>query len=535
MATPQQFLEKAASYIGIQGTDNIFNTWYWKYRCYNPDLYPWCAAFQSYIGVHDLGMDFVPSASAAGVAHQGTRVRDEDVQPGDWVLFTWDGRQDFSWADHIGVVEWSDINGSGYFGTIEGNTGSVYGGEVARCTRYNWGSYGTAFFRPNWTDSDIQSTESSEETTVPEPSEPVLKSRLVGMDISGWQSGIDIAATDADFVIVKVTGGTHFTNPDWKRQADETLASGKLLGLYHYAVEGESNPDAYAEASYFLGRVGDYIGKFIPVLDWEADALSLPASWAKLWLDEVAAKTGSTPWFYAGALDVNNKDYSIIAEKYPLWLASYLNKYIGAGFVDNPDQTWDIGNWSNLTAYQYTSSGIINGYDGDLDLNVFYGSSDDWAKYVGGDYSAPEISSPEVDHGTGNGPKFAVCAKGQWCDPMIGTTDTGGSNDDFGGIMGKPITYIAIDGVGPYRVCTFANGWLEYVDKYDLDDEEYGMAGDGSEIRAIEIPNSNVRFTCHSWENGWLPDMIGQYDTGGSSDTYGGDMTPIDAIKIVWA
>ena len=147
MATPSDYLETAASYIGISGTDNIFNTWYWGHHCYDPDVYPWCAAFQSYVGVHDLGMPFEPSASAAGVGWQGEEVADEDVQPGDWVLFTWDGRQDFSWADHIGVVEWTDINGSGYFGTIEGNT-NTWDGEVARCTRYNWGSYGTKFFRP---------------------------------------------------------------------------------------------------------------------------------------------------------------------------------------------------------------------------------------------------------------------------------------------------------------------------------------------------------------------------------------------------
>lgn len=147
MATPQQYLDDAAGYIGISGTDNIFNTWYWGHHCYDPDVYPWCAAFQSYVACHDLGMDLEPSASAAGLALQCPRVADEDAQPGDYVLFNWDGRQDFSWADHIGVVEWSDINGSGYFGTIEGNT-NTWDGEVARCTRYNWGDYATAFYRP---------------------------------------------------------------------------------------------------------------------------------------------------------------------------------------------------------------------------------------------------------------------------------------------------------------------------------------------------------------------------------------------------
>lgn len=152
MATASQYLETAASYIGVSGTDNIFNTWIWGHHCYDANVYPWCAAFQSYVGVHDLDMPFSPSASAAGVANQGTRVADSEARAGDWVLFNWDGRQDFGWADHIGVVEWSDINSSGFFGTIEGNT-NTWDGEVARCYRNNNGGYATAFFRPPYGDA----------------------------------------------------------------------------------------------------------------------------------------------------------------------------------------------------------------------------------------------------------------------------------------------------------------------------------------------------------------------------------------------
>lgn len=135
----------------------------------------------------------------------------------------------------------------------------------------------------------------------------------------------------------------------------------------------------------------------------------------------------------------------------------------------------------------------------------------------------------------GDGPRYAACHNFAWFDDMIGMYDTGGSSDDYAGAFGHPMNYLAIEGVGKYRVCTVANGWLPYVNEFDLNDEEYGMAGDGSDIIAVEIPNDNVRFSCHSMTNGWLDPMIGTYDTGGSSDTYGGDMTPIDAIRIQWA
>ena len=122
----------------------------------------------------------------------------------------------------------------------------------------------------------------------------------------------------------------------------------------------------------------------------------------------------------------------------------------------------------------------------------------------------------------------------EWLPEMIGRTDTSGSSDFFAGIVGKPIRWLAIDGVGKYRVCTQENGWLPWVDKYDPTDLEYGCAGDGSPIIAIEIPNSNVRYAAHGISGEWYTDMIGNHDTDGSSDYFAGAFTPIDAATIQW-
>jgi hypothetical protein len=147
MPSVQNLIDSEASYIGTSGTDNVFNTWIWGHPCYDPDTYPWCAAFQSY-NLNAIGIKFSPSASAAGVFNQFQRIADADVQPGDLVVFNWDGRQDTGWCNHIGMVEWFD-HGSGYFGTIEGNT-LTNDGVVARMTRNNNASYFTAFCRPSY-------------------------------------------------------------------------------------------------------------------------------------------------------------------------------------------------------------------------------------------------------------------------------------------------------------------------------------------------------------------------------------------------
>ena len=104
-------------------------------------------------------MPFNASASASGVAWQGAPVDASEAQAGDWVLFNWNGRSDFGWADHIGVVEWFDHD-SGYFGTIEGNTGGGEG-SVMRCTRSIYNGYSTAFFRPPY-DGEESGTDEKE-------------------------------------------------------------------------------------------------------------------------------------------------------------------------------------------------------------------------------------------------------------------------------------------------------------------------------------------------------------------------------------
>jgi len=518
MATVNNVLNKAASYIGIGGTDNIFNTWYWGFHCYDPNVYPWCAAYVSYV-LSECGLDgFSASASASGVAYQFSRVADEEVQPGDIVIFTWDGRQDFSWSDHIGFVEWSDINGSGYFGTIEGNTGNSAGGEVLRQTRFNWGIYGTAFFRPNY----------SEDKPAPAP-KPEEAKRLHGIDISSWQDGIDVASVDADFVIIKVTGGDWYINPYWQKWAYKAIKANKLVGFYHYAAERGSARSAEKEAQFFLKELGDYANKGILILDWENDALSYGVEYAKSWLDYVAKKTGSMPVFYGYASNVNSTDYSSISG-YPLWMASYLNRYAdGHGHVDNPVNTWNTGAWNSMIMYQYASTRTVDGYDGNLDLNVFYGSKKDWKNLIGG--KAPEVDPgyvPDTDQ-----PYYNVMVDGQWCGMMQGLYDTSGSGDDYGGIYGNSMQYIAIGGVGKYRVYTAASGWLPWVDRYDLNDYEYGMAGDGSAIQALEIADGSVHYMTKNIYSDWNSEMVGQYDTGGSGDTFAGVIgVSQDAVKI---
>ncbi len=216
-----------------------------------------------------------------------------------------------------------------------------------------------------------------------------LNSRLNGIDIaSPYQNGIDIASTGSDFVIVKATQGTHYTNPKMTTWADQTLSQGRRLGLYHF-VEAQSDP--VQQADYFVRAAGPYVGRAVLVLDWEniyvsgqctSDALSKGVSWAKQFLDEVYKKTGVRPMIYTSKNVTTAYNWSSVANAgYRLWGAQYLYKYYDNpvyGFVTDPTLSSSWGAWGSPTIYQYTSRGRLNGFSGDLDLDYFYGSRADW-------------------------------------------------------------------------------------------------------------------------------------------------------------
>lgn len=201
-----------------------------------------------------------------------------------------------------------------------------------------------------------------------------------GIDIASYQAGIDLSVVPCDFVIVKATEGTGYVNPYFEGHASTTLNLGKKLGLYHYASGG----NAIAEADYFVNVVKNYIGKAILVLDWEADAVNRGVSWAKQWLDRVYNRAGVRPLIYMSNSVVNGYDWAIVANaNYGLWNAGYYAGYEVMGYNPNAPLIGGTGAWKEAAIYQYTSSGRLNGWGKNLDLDVFYGDGATWDAYAG--------------------------------------------------------------------------------------------------------------------------------------------------------
>lgn len=203
-----------------------------------------------------------------------------------------------------------------------------------------------------------------------------------GIDVSNWQRGIEVDEMDMDFVICKATEGTSYINPDCDRVYQDAKRSGKKTGVYHYA----SGRDALAEAKFFVDNISNYIGESILVLDFEADAVNEGVGWAKDFLDAVYNMTGVKPLIYMSRSVVNRYDWSSVHDAgYGLWVAAYYKGYTTIyGFEDNPTLYGSVDAWEGeLALYQYTSSGRLSGWSGNLDLDKFYGDESTWDAFAG--------------------------------------------------------------------------------------------------------------------------------------------------------
>ncbi len=232
-----------------------------------------------------------------------------------------------------------------------------------------------------------------------------------GIDISNWQNGIDLSKVPCDFVICKATEGTGYVSPDCDRAYQQAKANGKALGVYHYANGG----NVQAEADFFLKNCKNYIGEAILVLDWEGQ--NNPTfgkndfQWVKSWLDYVYSKTGVKPLLYISK-SVMNKFNGI--GDYGFWIAQYAN-YEVTGYQDHP---WNERAYS-CALRQYSSTGRLSGYGGNLDLNKFYGDRTAWNKYAKARKSNEEIANECINGKWGNGVERVNKLKASGYDPEV--------------------------------------------------------------------------------------------------------------------
>lgn len=237
---------------------------------------------------------------------------------------------------------------------------------------------------------------------------PSASADMRGVDVSNWQCDIDTYALDADFVIAGATWGvggfnnmclTNGVNQAANYQLGRASASGKSIGVYHYAM----GRDARAEADFFVDNVEGYVGRAVLVLDWEAQDNPRfgDGAWIDAWVRRVYERTSVWPVIYLQASALGQLS-GYVRERCGVWVAQYASMAV-TGYQERP---WLYGAYGEAMR-QYTSNGYVNGYAGRLDLNYFRGERWQWDAYatgdrkggahVGGAAPSPSVPSQSVE------------------------------------------------------------------------------------------------------------------------------------------
>ncbi|MDX3260748.1 glycoside hydrolase family 25 protein [Streptomyces sp. MI02-2A] len=162
---------------------------------------------------------------------------------------------------------------------------------------------------------------------------------IKGYDVSNYQS-TEYSTSGIDFVVVKATEGTSYTNPKRAAQVKRGRDAGLVVGHYHF-VNGNSSMKA--QVDYFLAVAAPKAGEFL-ALDWENPSVSSAEKDA--FLSYLKSRVGSRKVLLYCNVDYwKNHDVSSKAAD-GLWIAAYNG---------HPGQPGIQASW---LMHQYTSTPI---------------------------------------------------------------------------------------------------------------------------------------------------------------------------------
>lgn len=198
---------------------------------------------------------------------------------------------------------------------------------------------------------------------------------IQGFDVSHHQKDIQwkkISPQKYRFVYLKSTEGGDFKDTKFQENWLKAREQGLLVGAYHFY---RLCRDGQVQANNFIESVPNKPDALPPVIDLEYDSNCIN-NYSKEQLlkeiqvihDSLKQHYGKQPIFYT-----SKTFYNIVLagsfQDVPLWVREY------KGLPNLKDQPkWHF--------WQHTSQGHISGINTPVDLNVFYGSEQDWIKFL---------------------------------------------------------------------------------------------------------------------------------------------------------
>lgn len=185
-----------------------------------------------------------------------------------------------------------------------------------------------------------------------------------GIDISAHNGAVDfesLARQGIDFVYIKATEGTDFIDRYYLDNSRRVLRSGIPSGAYHFF---RFDTDGELQGLNFHNAIRGKSFELPPAIDIEEWGNPDGHATAKIVerlrrMLQTMERLGHTPILYTNK-DGYNRFIKGNFDNYPLWICS---------FTDPPlDRTR-----SNWMFWQYSHHGKLDGIEGSVDMNVFYG------------------------------------------------------------------------------------------------------------------------------------------------------------------
>lgn len=197
-----------------------------------------------------------------------------------------------------------------------------------------------------------------------------------GIDISNWQAGIDLSKINIDFMLCKATEGVGFVDKQCDSFIKQAKNKGIPWGFYHFARENQ----AIKEAEHFYNSCKGYIGKGIPVLDYEVWGKNPnDVTWCEAFISKFHELSGIWCMIYISASHCKDFAGSWIPDKCGLWVAGHTSQKIT--IWTDKSLPYNITPWKICAIWQFTESLRINGFNGNLDGDIAYMDINAWNKY----------------------------------------------------------------------------------------------------------------------------------------------------------
>jgi len=198
-----------------------------------------------------------------------------------------------------------------------------------------------------------------------------LRYTLHGIDVSHHNNKIDWHRVknsiedkvDISFCFIKATEGEDLKDQDFGNNWREAKKTGLIRGAYHFYVP-RANP--VEQAQNFIESVELEEGDFVPVIDFEILGTKRRVrnnllENVKTFINIIENHYGVKPIIYT-----NGHIYRAYIkgnfDKYPLWISNY------------ESQKLEGYNKARLMLWQHSTTGKVDGIQGDVDFNVFVAS-----------------------------------------------------------------------------------------------------------------------------------------------------------------